>query len=360
MWQPHEHAGYRPVAVDVTGFWRPRLQGCATSHYHGPAGKALPGCVPVGIVARVGRVGTQRLGLPLAFVRADKADPSVGCARAGVGAVGRAGDGRHRRAGARRRVRGPPTPGGRGNTLRRASGEERHLLDALTLPTYPGRGRPRTRGALIRPLARTYRDHDLAATPPNHTRVLAGGWDGRPRRMVGRSGAAGRHPDQPDLPPRRHPRPALDRAAGPGHHASRLGPRPARPLPRPLASRNNSRSPPSRCSAPPAPSSPSTPDLPASPRSSPCWPARSSPTLAATQPPVPTGSWDRRPRPTPGRLRRVLAQRCFSNCLPAPGPHSPKKPPSPPTSRRASGANDAVLRPCQMLRAHLSHSLSPR
>ena len=32
QWQAHEHEGYRPVAVDVTGFWRPRVQGCATSH----------------------------------------------------------------------------------------------------------------------------------------------------------------------------------------------------------------------------------------------------------------------------------------------------------------------------------------
>src|SRR6187402_408660 len=76
VWQAHEHEGYRPVAVDVTGFWRPRLQGCATSHYHGPAGKALP-AIPVGLVARVGSVGTQRLGLPLAMVRADPNDPST-------------------------------------------------------------------------------------------------------------------------------------------------------------------------------------------------------------------------------------------------------------------------------------------
>ena len=48
-WQAHAHAGYRPVAVDVTGFWRPHLQGCATRHYHGPAGKALP-AIPVGIL----------------------------------------------------------------------------------------------------------------------------------------------------------------------------------------------------------------------------------------------------------------------------------------------------------------------
>src|SRR6187402_2016669 len=26
LWRAHVHEGYRPVAVDVTGFWRPRLQ----------------------------------------------------------------------------------------------------------------------------------------------------------------------------------------------------------------------------------------------------------------------------------------------------------------------------------------------
>ena len=32
QWQPHTHGGYRPVAVDVPGFWRPRLRACPTSH----------------------------------------------------------------------------------------------------------------------------------------------------------------------------------------------------------------------------------------------------------------------------------------------------------------------------------------
>src|SRR5262245_5363311 len=32
QWQPHAHGGYRPVAVDVAGFWRPRLRGCPTTH----------------------------------------------------------------------------------------------------------------------------------------------------------------------------------------------------------------------------------------------------------------------------------------------------------------------------------------
>src|SRR5207248_4050406 len=29
-WQVHTHGGYHPVGVDVTGFWRPQLQGCPT------------------------------------------------------------------------------------------------------------------------------------------------------------------------------------------------------------------------------------------------------------------------------------------------------------------------------------------
>src|SRR3954464_3333078 len=32
FWQPHLHGGYPPVAVDITAFYRPRLQGCPTSH----------------------------------------------------------------------------------------------------------------------------------------------------------------------------------------------------------------------------------------------------------------------------------------------------------------------------------------
>src|SRR3712207_5293160 len=40
-WQPHVRGGYQPVAVDVTAFWRLRLHGCPTTHYHPQAGKAL-------------------------------------------------------------------------------------------------------------------------------------------------------------------------------------------------------------------------------------------------------------------------------------------------------------------------------
>jgi hypothetical protein len=71
-WQPRVHGGYRVVAADITAYWRPRLRGCGTTHYHAVAGKALP-AIPLGLVARIGRAGEQRLGLPVVLVRADPA-----------------------------------------------------------------------------------------------------------------------------------------------------------------------------------------------------------------------------------------------------------------------------------------------
>src|SRR4029450_12712721 len=58
----HQYGGYRPVACDLVGFFRPRLHDCSTKHYSSAAGKALP-AIPLGIAARVGTVGTQRLAV---------------------------------------------------------------------------------------------------------------------------------------------------------------------------------------------------------------------------------------------------------------------------------------------------------
>ena len=69
----HQYGGYRPVACDLVGFFRPRLQGCSTKHYSSAAGKALP-AIPLGIAARVGTVGTQRLAVPCVLVRGEPTD----------------------------------------------------------------------------------------------------------------------------------------------------------------------------------------------------------------------------------------------------------------------------------------------
>jgi hypothetical protein len=166
-WQPHQHGGYHPVAVDITAFWRPRLQGCPTSHYDAAAGKALP-AIPLGIIARIGSVDEQRFGLPRGLVRADPGDPSPSA---------------HRRALLKRAVAlQQPTDVlvlDREFTVGhlQAAGATiwgTRLLKHVTArradpPPYPGRGRPATQGDLVRPLARRRKEREIPATPPDQT-----------------------------------------------------------------------------------------------------------------------------------------------------------------------------------------------
>jgi hypothetical protein len=314
QWQAHEHEGYRPVAVDVTGFWRPRLQGCATSHYHGPAGKALP-AIPVGIVARVGSVGTQRLGLPLALVRADPKDPSTAA---------------HERALVRAAVQAATDTDvlvfDAGFEIRQVqdAGATQYLVRAAknvtgrraTLPAYAGRGAPRKRGELIRPLARTYEKRVLPATEPDHVLtwqeddavVRATWWDD----LV--------LPDVPLTSPTfrlvviddpRWTEPLVLATTLPV--AARtlrdlyLDRWPVEQLP--LAAKQMLGAARAFVSAPET--CQRLPELALLAGSILTY-------LAATQPAVPTGSWDRRPRPTPGRLRRLLARADFPTSFPFP------------------------------------------
>ena len=313
-WRAHEHAGYRPVAVDVTGFWRPRLRGCPTVHYDGRAGKALP-AIPVGIVARVGSVAGQRLALPLALVRAEAADPSPAAheralVRAAVAALEArdvpvldAGFGvrRLQEAGATAYV----VREARNVTARRAQP-----------PAYRGRGRPATRGAVVRPLARSYRGRVIPATAPDRVEawqeddavVRAEGWD----ELV-RPDAA------PGAPTFRLVALHDPRWAEPLLLASPLpiAPRALRDLyldrwpveQLPLAAKQVLGAARQFVSAPEA--CQRLPELALLAGAVLSY-------AAATEPPVPTGFWDRRPRPTPGRLRRALARAAFPTDFPSP------------------------------------------
>jgi hypothetical protein len=59
-WCAHSYGGFRPVACDVVGFWRPRLSGCVGQHDHSGAATALSAIV-LAVVAAVGSVGKGRL-----------------------------------------------------------------------------------------------------------------------------------------------------------------------------------------------------------------------------------------------------------------------------------------------------------
>ena len=314
VWQAQMHEGYRPVAVDVTGFWRPRLQGCATSHYHGPAGKALP-AIPVGLVARVGSVGTQRLGLPLALVRADPKDPSTAAHERALvqAAVQAMADDDVLVLDAGFEIRQLQDAGATAYVVRAAKNVTGRRAD---LPAYPGRGRPRTRGERIRPLARTYRGRELAATAPDQVVtwqegdavIRAESWDD----LV--------LPDVPlDSPtfrlvvihdPRWTEPLVLATPLAISARALRdlyLDRWPVEQLP--LAAKQMLGAARAFVSAPET--CQRLPELALLAGSILTY-------LAATQPAVPTGSWDRRPRPTPGRLRRRLAHTDFPTAVPLP------------------------------------------
>jgi len=313
-WQAHRHDGYQPVAVDVTGFWRPRLRGCPTTHYNGQAGKALP-AIPLGIVARVGSVGGQRLGMPLALVRADAADPRAATheralLRAAL-AVLEPGDVPVLDAGFG--VRRLQEAGASVYVVREAKNV---TARRATLPPYRGRGRYPTRGAVVRPLARTYRGRRIAATPADWVItwqegaavVRAEGWED----LVLADG-------QPDAPTFRIVAIHDPRWTEPLLLASPLA-LPARTLrdlyldrwpveQLPLAAKQMIGAARQFVSAPET--CQRLPELALLAGSILTY-------AAATQPALPAGFWDRRPLPTPGRLRRVLAQLPFPQDFPLP------------------------------------------
>ena len=74
-WQVHQHEGYRAITIDVTAFWRPALKSCPSKHYHPVANRALPAVI-LGVIGKVGQIGGQRLACPLAFERVHLLDPS--------------------------------------------------------------------------------------------------------------------------------------------------------------------------------------------------------------------------------------------------------------------------------------------
>ena len=74
-WQPYQYEGYYAVVTDPTPFWRPKLKQCRTKYYNSQAEKALPAIV-LGLVARIGHVEGRRIALPRKIMRVHPQDPS--------------------------------------------------------------------------------------------------------------------------------------------------------------------------------------------------------------------------------------------------------------------------------------------
>jgi len=303
-WQPQTHGGYHPVGVDVTGFWRPRLQHCPTTHYHATAGKALP-AIPVGLIARVGRAGSQRLALPLAFVRTAATDPRPST------------HARHLVRAALQQC----TPddalvldAGFGLALLQEEGATRYVVRVAknstfrraTPPPYGGRGRPPTRGVLVRPLPRRAKGRPIPATPPDTSTtwhdegvlLRADIWTD----LVLPTAAAG------------SPSFTVIAVHDPRHREPLLLASPLAVTPQVVHALYHDRWPVEQLPLAAKQMLGAARQFVSAPET-----CQRLPELAllagailsyaaATAPAIPTGFWDRHPRPTPGRLRRALAR----------------------------------------------------
>ena len=177
--RPHVHGGLRPVPVDMVGFGRPKLVGCPTKHYTSTAGKALPATV-LGMVGASGSVGTKRLCLPRFLVECALTDGSEAehQKRTVVQAVASLADDEVVIVDA-------------GFSLEHLLGVEnaRFVIRGAKnftarknqVPRYKGKGRRPEFGEIVRPLARTYKQKTLAATPPDE---IAEWTDGKHRLVA--------------------------------------------------------------------------------------------------------------------------------------------------------------------------------
>jgi hypothetical protein len=316
-WVVHRYEGYRPKAIDLTAFWRPTLKKVVSKHYHSVAGKALPAVV-LGLVGRVGQLGSQRLLLPTAIIRVDPADPSEKTLQ-------------------EKMVRQVAATLEDDEVVVVDAGFKIAELQAADLSNYvvrlaknfsarrnvpvayQGRGRPAEYGEPVRPLARSYRGNRIEATPPDWTTEWAEGEDSVIRVEVWEGLVLN------------------DQKADPAHQTFRVmafhDPRYLEPLlvglslplqPVSVLSIYRDRWP---VEGPPlvakqmlgahrqfvsAPEScQRLPELALLAGSILAF-------LAASLPAIPTGFWDRHPQPTPGRLRRALIGLPFPDTCPLP------------------------------------------
>ena len=173
-WQAHRYEGFRPVACDLVGFFRPRLSGCLGKHYQSGADKALPAIV-LAVVAAVGAVGKVRLPLLRLILRAEPGERSE--AELQRRAVTQAGA-------ALQPDEVLVVDAGFGVAALLTAGVPRFVARVArnftarrnVLPAYTGRGRYPVYGERVRPLPRTHKGQTIAASPPDATAqwVVAG------------------------------------------------------------------------------------------------------------------------------------------------------------------------------------------
>jgi len=314
VWQEHHLAGYRVKAADLTGFWRPTLKNCPSKHYKAEAGKALPAIV-LGVVTRVGQVGEQRVPLPCFLVRADPDDPSEKALKSRlleqVAATLAEDELVVLDAGFKLKV--VLTADLPRYLIRLA----RNFTARRNYPAeYQGRGRPPEKGELVRPLPRTYNSRTIAATPPDREES----WDD------GEVSLKAQFWDDLVLRDEKPEAASFNVVAihDPRYKDPLLMATPLKLTAAILREFYRDRWPVEQlplCAKQIVGAARQFVHAPESCQRLPELALLAGAILtyvAAKLPPIPTGFWDRAPKPTPGRLRRALERQPFSANLPLP------------------------------------------
>lgn len=168
QWQPRRYDGYYAMVIDTTPFWRPKLKGLGSKYYNSVAEKALPAVI-LGLVARIGEVNGKRIALPAAILRVHPKDPSEKGLKADL----------------LKRVSNILNPleimlADAGFKIKSChdTGIERYMLRLPKnftarrnyLAYAPGKkGAKPKKGPYVRPLSRKYKGNEIASTPPDNT-----------------------------------------------------------------------------------------------------------------------------------------------------------------------------------------------
>jgi hypothetical protein len=165
QWQPRMYEGYRPVAVDMTAFWRLQLKGWLGKYFHGLANRMLRG-VGFGLVAEVGQIGEQRIPLLRKVIRAHPKDLSDSKLKAMLlDWVGRhLADDEVVLFDAGAHIADMQAAAIKRYVIRLAGNCTARRNE---LPAYSGKGRPPEYGRRVRPLKRRWKERTIVATKPD-------------------------------------------------------------------------------------------------------------------------------------------------------------------------------------------------
>lgn len=164
QWRVRRYEHLQVLSVDITGFWRPRLQGWLGKHYHHVAQKALPAVV-LGVMVISGEVDSHRIPLLKRIVRCQPQMSKPDFRRHLL-----------RQATAQMTLDQVLVSDAEFSLAElEAAGVPRYVVRLATnatarrhfLPPTKGRGRPARYGEIVRPLARQRKEHQLAATIPD-------------------------------------------------------------------------------------------------------------------------------------------------------------------------------------------------